>query len=712
MTRWQRRARVVVALFAVAFAVVLTLAFRRRVAIVAPAPARFTDPNAVVESTAGRSFKVTGTREDVSVEYDRTLTYKDGSSKLLGVRIVTTERGGDRTFTVTANEGHVGQNESVMIVSGAVTLVSSDGFTAKTEHAEYSQLDGIVRAPGVVEFARRGLKGSGVGMTYDNNQDVLVILDQARVRLVSSEGGVTDIESPTATVARRDHSIAFGRGMRTVRGGQVVQADSATARLSADQERVEGVELRGHSRVTASAPQPGSLQTLTGRDIDLKYGADGETLEHATVTGDAVLHIAGAAGSWGREITANFIDLSLAPDGTTPVALAGRDAVQLTFPAEQGSAGRTIKARNLDAHGEPGRGLTTARFTGAGGPACLDRRTAAADCDVDFRERTATSGRAARSGSLEVTLKPGMSELEEARFARNVRFEEGTLGAVAATARYVLASGMLELAGREPAAPRPHVVDDQITIDADRTDVTLAGPRMKATGDVQSVLRPRADDPKGERKTPAMLKHDQPVRIVSNTLEYDGAASKATYTGSVKLWQTDTSIQGDTLTLDNRSGDMAASGSVTTSTLLEQRDKQKNKTERVRSVGTAQDFGYEESTRRATYTGQAHLSGPQGDMTADKIELYLQPSGDEVDRAEAYSHVTLREQARTTSGDRLTYTSGSETYVVSGAPLKIVDACGRETVGRKLTFLAGTDTAIIDSGGQSRTQTKTTGQCS
>src|SRR5262249_27769850 len=147
-----------------------------------------------------------------------------------------------------------------------------------------------------------------------------------------------------------------------------------------------------------------------------------------------------------------------------------------------------------------------------------------------------------------------------------------------------------------------------------------------------------------------------------------------------KLWQADTSVHGETLTLDNKSGDMSASGSVTTTTLLEQRDKkQKDKKQKVRSTGTAEKFNYEESTRRATYTGTAHLSGPQGDITADRIELYLQPSGDEVDRAEAYDKVTLREQDRKTTGDRLTYTSSNDTYIVVGNPLTIVDACGRET---------------------------------
>src|SRR5205807_3184019 len=105
---------------------------------------------------------------------------------------------------------------------------------------------------------------------------------------------------------------------------------------------------------------------------------------------------------------------------------------------------------------------------------------------------------------------------------------------------------------------------------------------------------------------------------------------------------------------------------------------------------------YEDAVRRATYAGDAHLSGPQGDMTAAKIELYLKPSGDELDRAEAYDSVTLRDQNRKTTGLRLTYTTGDERYVVAGTPVTIVDECGRETTGKTLTYLKSADTIVVD----------------
>jgi lipopolysaccharide export system protein LptA len=261
--------------------------------------------------------------------------------------------------------------------------------------------------------------------------------------------------------------------------------------------------------------------------------------------------------------------------------------------------------------------------------------------------------------------------------------------------------------------------------------MTLSGPKVKAEGaPVKSLMQPvkkQGDKPAdGERRMPAMLKSDQAVTVLSKTLDYDGTASKSSYAGEVRLFQGDTSIKAATIVLDDKSGDLTASGGVTTTTLLEQNAKgarsDKNKgegkpkenaqaKERVLSMATAKDFVYEDSVRRLTYTGDAHMTGPQGDMTAAKIELYLKPSGDELDRAEAYEKLTLREQNRTTTGARLTYTTEDDKYVITGAPVEITDECSRVTTGHTLTFTKATDTIVVDGNDQIRTQTKGGGKC-
>ena len=184
--------------------------------------------------------------------------------------------------------------------------------------------------------------------------------------------------------------------------------------------------------------------------------------------------------------------------------------------------------------------------------------------------------------------------------------------------------------------------------------------------------------------------------------------------------QGETSIKGDSIGIDNKGGNLTASGSVATATMLKQSGRStkeakdaKDDEARKPSIATAKDLKYDDAERHLIYTGDAHMNGPNGDMTAVRIELFLKPSGDELERAEAYENLTLREQNRETKGAKLIYTTADETYVITGAPVKVVDQCQRETVGRTLTFNKGADTIVVDGNSQIRTQTKGgNGKCS
>lgn len=692
--------RLLVAVFGIAFAVFVALRFRRPVPPPVSAPIARIDPGAIVESTGGYTQRFTRSREDVLLKFDKQRIYANGSTTLFGVRIITQDRGTqNRSFNVTANEGQAGPNESNLALHGNIVLSASDGMTVRTEDATYSDSDKTVRAPGAVSFARGRISGTGTGMTYDDAKDQLTLLAQSVVHIAKDEkgGGAADITSETAVFARRDKYLRFDKAVNVQRDGQKTEADTAVGHLSADGNHVETVELRGHSRINAAKAAAGTLQSLTGNDMDLRYAADGESIEHAHIDGDAVLQLAGEAGNPGGRIGSKILDISLAPDGSTPTALVGRENVEVRLPPEGNTPGRTMTARNLDAKGEPKRGLTRAVFT----------------VDVRYREQGPDT-RDANASSMDVGLKSGFSTIEDARFAHQVRFEQGAMTALSAAARYDPDKGTLELTGSEPGALVPHVHNDQIAVDATKIDVTLEGPKMHATGEpVKSVIQPPKKDAKDTNRMPSMLKQDQPVTVLANMLDYDGTASKSAYSGEARLFQGDTSIKAASIVLDDKSGDLVAAGAVTTTTMLDQTNEKTKKKERLPSIGTAKDFKYEDAIRRLTYTGEAHINGPQGDMTAARIELYLKPSGDELDRAEAYDALTLKEQNRTTTGNRMTYTTADEQYVVTGLPVEIVDECGRKTTGKTLTFTKATDRIVVDGNDQIRTQTRSgTGKCS
>ena len=694
--RWQRSARLVIAVFGVVFAIFVARELKRRDAPPGLAPILRSDPKAIVETSGGNTFRVNGTREVAKIAYKKQYLYEDGTSRLEGVTVDTQEKNGDRTFTITAKNGQLDKGDTNFTLDGAVRMEGTDGMIVLTEHATYAAADGTVRAPGPVDYTRGRVHASGIGMTWDKTSDILTILDRAVVHVASDHagGGASDVTSGAAVFARRDKFLRFERAVRIRRDGQDIQSAAAVMYLSPDEKRVETVELHDGAQITSSNVTPGGLQAMSGGQMNLKYAADGESLEHALVAGDAKIQIAGEPGKQGREIVANTIDIALAPDGSTPIALLGREAVQLTFPPEAGAAGRTIRAATLDSKGEPGKGLTRASFGG----------------NVQYRERGGDVDRSVNSGTLDVGLKPGMSAIDDARFAHAVRFEEGKMAALSAAAHYDIDKGTLALSGTEPGAVVPHVVNEQIAVDAATIDVTLAGPKLKAAGNVRSQLKPSSNGAKpGEQandvKMPAMLKQDQPVNVLGEKLDYDGTSSKGVYTGGARLFQGETTIKGESIVIDNKAGNLGATGGVTTTTVLEQVGADKKK-ERVHSVAKANDFKYDDAARRMTYTKDAHLSGPEGDMMADRIELFLKPAGDELERAEAYTNVVLREQNRETKGSKLIYTTATETYVVTGSPVKIVDPCQRETIGKTLTFNKGTDSIVVDGNARFRTQTK------
>jgi lipopolysaccharide export system protein LptA len=190
---------------------------------------------------------------------------------------------------------------------------------------------------------------------------------------------------------------------------------------------------------------------------------------------------------------------------------------------------------------------------------------------------------------------------------------------------------------------------------------------------------------------PSLLADDRPVTITSNRLEYDGSASHGVFTGSARLMQDRTEIRGETIVLDDRTGNLTADGAVTTRILLQDTDPKTGRTHEAETNGSGSGFAYDDAKRLAVYTSapgvRAHVVGPQGDVTADRIELFLKTSARELERAEADGDVTAIENNRTAKGRHLTYTSADESYVMTGSP---VDVLQRESATSCKRTLAST----------------------
>jgi lipopolysaccharide export system protein LptA len=139
------------------------------------------------------------------------------------------------------------------------------------------------------------------------------------------------------------------------------------------------------------------------------------------------------------------------------------------------------------------------------------------------------------------------------------------------------------------------------------------------------------------------------------------------------------------------------------------------------SIATANELVYDDAERRAKYTGAARMVGDQGQLRAERMELYFDESGHGLARLEAFDAVRFNLKARPGGGPRwgdgarLTYFADDERYVLVGPKATVVEQLApqqcRETYGRTLTFFNATDSVVVDSDGNSRTMSQTGTTC-
>jgi LPS export ABC transporter protein LptC len=764
---WHKPVRVGVGVFGLVAAVVVYFAIGSRQTAPPPTSGERLDPKAILESTAAVLQQVRQGEEDFEVTADRTLNYEDGTAKLMGVRISVKKRGG-RDFLVTAQEAGAGKDRKNLALKGSVVLEASDGFKLTTDDATFEDLAGLVKAPGKVAFTKGGLSGSGLGMTYDKNNDVLTLLAESDVTMAGSESSPgTSFKAGSAVLDRLQDVLVLSGGGHAQRGEQTFDADTLTARLSPDEEYVRLIEMRGNSRVAGGG---GALDAMSADAIDLLYLEGGEVIDRVTLTGNAAAALTGkksdgTAQGGRRQLVGGVLDIQLAPDGTL-VHAGGRDGIRFDLPVTDKGRASSIQARTFDANGTPGAGLTSAAFVD----------------DVVFREeaQNGAAPRAARSRSLDLSLEN--DAVTTAVFRGGVAFEDRGLAACAAQIRYSPQSGSLALSGVD-AGGVPRASDDQVALAADSIELMLQNTQIDARGGVKTVLRPtkqargnclpRQDTKDGARsdakdgKLPGLLKEGAPVNVNADRFGYEGSGGAATYVGNASLWQGDTSIRADELRLDQGKGDLLASGGAR-ATLIVAGEA---------SVGRADVIRYEDARHAVSYESRkpvppargraataaapvvppaaptapasggnaqargaapgrgaatrgtpsavapagprpSYLKGPQGELRAWRIDMMLTADAAKADRMEAFDVVSLQvaratgERLRAT-GDRLTYYAEDERYVMTGsaiAPVCVVDP-NRASTGKTLVFYRSTDKVVVDGNEETRTQTKSGGAC-
>ena len=691
--RWQRIARLAIAVVVLVFTAVVAVKLLRPTKPRVPAQATPRVDQKSVAEVGQLTYTSTDDngKTNYTINAKRSLTYPDGRQLLDDADIILPDRNGHTmkvhggSMELVMPQGGDRKPQTVLVTKG-VKLTSDDGLEVTSDQANYDSRTAVVTIPGAVQFTKGRLTGSGVGATYDQNRNVLWLLDRAtlNVKPDAAGAGAAEATAKGMGMARNEHFVRLVENAHIVGEGRTLDANEIVLQLLPDDSTLQSVAMRGNSRITGSGGASGA-NTMSGRDIDLTYAPDGRTLQTAKLVENAVLQFS-AEGST-RKVAAAAIDLTMGPDGSTMTALNASQNVTLDLPATADAPAKRITSATLNAGGP--KGLQTATF--AGGVVYREFRTGR-------RGTPPPAERTARSERLIVQTQPGLGALQTADFRGNVHIVDGETVADAPRAVHDVArdSFDLSLSAGDPG-PQPSLNDGRVLVYAKTINFTIGTQKLHAETDVRSSVQPSRGEPakgappaqgkgrgatQASAKMPSMLEQDQPVSATSAKMDYDGAAGVATYTGQAKLWQEKTQVQGDVIVVDDTSGNLTARGHVRSVMFFDEIDTVTKKTQAVQTTATGDTMIYEEARRVATYTtgptAQAHLVGSQGDVTADRIELFLKEGSKELDRAEAEGKVTVIEGVRTATGQHLTYTPANETYVMTGTPVQVVEKTPKE----------------------------------
>lgn len=691
----RRFLRFALILFVVGLGAAVLLGIRERAAPAAGLVVQRSDPNAVIQTRTSRIVQTDSAGDNFNLAAGRQLTYPGGDMRLLdGVEVTAGARDDREAFDLQGAEAAIDGDQTEVRVDGGVRFATGGGLEAHTEQVFYTDADGIVRMPGAASFERDGMRASARQAVYDRARDFLRLWGDALVALPAS-GRTTDISAAAALIAQTDGYMTFDGGVAVDADRLQMTASRAWVEVAGELAALEVLQLQENARILGRRRVPGQLHAMSASDIRLDYVDEGRRLEWATMTGGARLGLFGSDGDRGTVIDAQSMDVGFTASGDGVGKLEARTGVVVDMPRSRSGPEQRIGADTLHGASTSGHSLDRARFEG----------------NVEYSERGGNGSRSGRADRLEATFATGLEALEDATFRGGVTFEDGAVQAFGDEARYLIADDAIELLRVAPSGRLPRVVDRRGSMQAGRIRLAFDGPRIAAQDDVESVLSETAGA--GGAQRPGLLDSARPVLVIAGELLYDGRAQTAAYGGGARLWQGETQFRGDTIVLDEAVGDLRIDGAAWTRFPVTRINDDTGLPEESLSTGRGGAMRYERAEHRVTYTAAAGLDGPQGDLTADTIQMHLHADDNTLDRVTAAGKVMLTSPGRQVSGDTLVYHDADGRYEMEGRPVRMVEEVDgecRETTGRTLTFFIAADDVSVDGQAEIRTATAS-GKC-
>jgi lipopolysaccharide export system protein LptA len=734
-------------------------AARRRHATPAVVPAE------VQQETQTFSYKrVEKDRTIFTIRASRTTQFKEGTPALLeDVWITVYGREGDRNDNIHTRECSYDQKTGGVQCKGELTIDIQDAVNpsnattpkpmqVKTSNLTFDGQTGEASTPAPVDFSFPQGHGRGVGVVYSTQTAAIHVAHAVEFEMTPTDH--TD-ELPIRVTGssldvRRDNRTVTLTGPAIVKqGDRELSADKIIIELDEDFHARHAI-AEGHPAIRGSRDN-GSFTVAADR-FEGYLGPDG-WVERVVADGKVIGTRKGPAGT--DNFSSGHVEFALEPQHNILRDMIATGGV--TAQSQQGAVSQVLNTEALRVKFGPGAQPDQQRIDSAEtlAPATIESKNGTETTQLrgpKFNTRFGPDGRLDRlfgSGGVEVRSQNGNSPPQvstaqtlNATFSPdgqwttveesgNVHFQQTDRQATAAHARIDRAADQVALSGSP-------VLSDAMSRTTART-VTIGQKSglIDAEGGVVSTYMPSGQ---GE----SVNLGSGPAHITADALSGSTSSGHVVYSGHARLWQGESVLEADQITVWRDEKKMQATGNVVAvfpqtagPTLRPVSQSTVNMASNMPGKGSggasgptlwqvrAPSLTYWNDQNKARLEGGVLATSQQGSLESPTLDVFLGPpasnpaSGQrpservgtttgtrQLSRILAQGGAVVRQGDRRGMADQAEYTSSDQKFVLSGGKPTLTDGSGNTTAGRSLTFFVASDTILIDSQAGSRTLTR------
>ncbi|MDT8068885.1 MAG: LPS export ABC transporter periplasmic protein LptC [Terriglobia bacterium] len=700
----------------------------------------------IQQSTQGFSFsKSEGGRTLFTIRASKAVQYKDGGrAELQDVNIIVYGREGNRFDQISGSGFEYDPQSGIVKANGEVNIdlegnalgpslpdqqvpkELKNPIHLTTSGLVFNQKTGFAETKQKIEFHVPQASGSAMGATYDSRSNVLTL--NSNVKFETGGSQATTISANRGLIRKESAEMTL-EGVQVVQATRTIDADKVKVHFRPNNE-VESVVATGDVRLAEKGANELSVQAPRA-DLDI---AQKNLIHRAVFTGGVQIEGRGntAVNGTAGTVTLDFVG----QNHLSHVRASNRVHLQ-QLPAQNSGDAYDVTTRAMDFVVKDGKRFESAETSGPGQLILTPQKGALGERTVITADRfRAAFDSNNRLKSIQgepkakmVASSPGQPDKVATAHEMLVNFAPGGIGEIlmngsfeyseAATGKGAGPGGRTAFAERARYNPEdetlslsgsPRATDGGLQLSADTIRINRRTGDAFATGNVKSTYNELKQDPNG-----ALLATSDPVHATAPSMSAQRNSGIARYTGGARLWQGANIVEAPAIEFDRQRRSIVAQGNNTkpVQSVFVQTDKT-GKTTPV--LITAKKLTYVDADRRARFSGGVIARGADLTVTADAVDVILNPAGQgsraasspsQLNRIVAQNHVVIQQPGRHATGEKLVYTAASGEFILTGGPPVVADAEHGTIQGDSLTFYSHEDKIVVASKRSSRTVTHT-----